>query len=171
MSNPEPEGSLAANYDEARGIAVAANALLDLPDTVSLDTIRRYVETLRGRRVVIRETSDLNGSDVCGLWFGLDDMELIFHASAAQGLHRDQIILHEFSHILLNHEQEDFPAAQFQGIFPQLDGNAVLRALQRSGQGSVTEMSAEILADLLAERIRLSGPSSKRLKKFDEVFG
>lgn len=155
----------------ARSAAIATNNSLVLPEPASLEGIQRHLEESRGRTLVIREMNRIEGSLICGFWFSLDEMDVIFHAASATGLHREQVVLHELSHILLDHECAESSAGQYRDFFPDLDQDAVVLALQRSGSGSVPEMAAEILADLLAERIRVSRLSSNPLRRFDAVFG
>lgn len=143
-----------------------------LSGPVSLATIQNHLESVRGRRIVIREIQVLNDTSICGLWFGLEDVDMIFHAATTGQVHRQQIVLHEFSHILLNHEHEEYRAEVFGALFPELEPDTVVRALLRSREGSPREMAAEVLADLLADRIRVSSShAGHQPHRFGEVFG
>ena len=94
------------HYRAARDRARAAADQLNLLEPVSLRSIQSHLETANGRKIVIKPMGSTPTDKVCGLWFGLDTMDLIFHAPAASEVHRQQIILHEFAHMILRHEQE-----------------------------------------------------------------
>lgn len=93
-------------YRAARERSRTAADQLNFLEPVSLWSIQSHLETASGRKIVIKPMDSTPTDKVCGLWFGLDSMDLIFHAPAASGVHRQQIILHEFAHMILRHEQE-----------------------------------------------------------------
>jgi hypothetical protein len=170
--SPAQEYRYLRDYEKASANAHDTFAGLSLSGPVSLESIQSHLESLRGRRIIVQEMAALDNSSICGLWFGLDDVDLIFHAATTGEMHRQQIVLHEFSHILLNHEHEEFRADAFAGLFPDLEPDTVVRALHRGKHGNATEMAAEVLADLLAEQIRTSGAHVRRQPhRFTEVFG
>ncbi|HEX9228801.1 MAG TPA: hypothetical protein VF885_19545 [Arthrobacter sp.] len=160
------------DYSAARARAREAENALNLADPVSLGSIHRHLETLRSRRIIIKPMKDTPTDKVCGLWFGLDDVDLILHAASSSEVHRQQIILHEFAHMILRHDQEII-SAEFAGtFFPDLDPERVVRALKRSDFMDEFEVTAEILADRLAARIRLSQTrTAGQPGNFGKVFG
>lgn len=87
------------DYRAARARAQAAEEHLHLADPVSLGSIHRHLEGTRGRPIFIQPMEGTPTDKVCGLWFGLDDMDLILHAKGASEVHRQQIVLHEFAHM------------------------------------------------------------------------
>jgi hypothetical protein len=144
------------DYSASRKRAQAAEDSLDLSEPVSLSSIQAHLEAMNGRRIIIKPIQGTPTDKVCGLWFGLDDADLILHAKAASEVHRQQIILHEFAHMILRHEQEDLPHDYAKTFFPDLAPERVVSALKRTDFFDELEVTAELLADRLASRIRRS---------------
>lgn len=160
------------DYGAARAQAQEAEEKLDLTEPVSLRTTHRHLERVRGRKILIQPMDGTPTDKVCGLWFGLDDMDLILHAPAASEVHRQQIVLHEFAHMILLHDLEVISQDYVRSFFPDLDPDRVVRALKRTDFMDEFEVTAELLADRLAARIR----SSQRLAAgqpgaFGTIFG
>lgn len=160
------------NYDAARARATAAETSLALAEPVSLDSIHRHLEQRRNRKIVIKPIQGTPTDKVCGLWFGLDHMDLILHAGGVSGGHRQQIILHEFAHMVLQHELGTVSPEYAGKFFPDLDPDRVVKALKRTDFMDEFEVTAELLADRLSARIRMS---QERLggqpNNFGMVFG
>ena len=144
------------DYSAARERARTAEDQLNLKEPVSLRSIHDHLEGDRARTIVIRPIDAPLTDTVCGLWFGLDDMDLILHARADSEVHRQQIILHEFAHMILRHGQEAVSHDYARVFFPDLSPERVVTALKRSDFMDEFEVTAEILADRLAARIRRS---------------
>jgi hypothetical protein len=159
-------------YVAARAKAQEAEESLNLPDPVSLGSIHRHLEKLRARTITIKPMPGTPTDTVCGLWFGLDERDVIFHAPGASAVHRQQIILHEFAHMILRHEQENVSPEYAQTFFPSLDPNLVVRALKRTDFLNEFEITAELLADRLAARVRRSQRrAGGQPGNFAKVFG
>jgi hypothetical protein len=150
------EDSFDMDYSVARERARTAEGRLQLTEPVSMRSIQAHLETERGRPIVIKPIDNTPTDKVCGLWFGLDDLDLILHAKAASEVHRQQIVLHEFAHMILRHEQEDLSHDYAKTFFPDLDPERVVSALKRTDFFNELEVTAELLADRLASRIRRS---------------
>jgi hypothetical protein len=160
------------DYDAARVRARIAEQGLALPEPVSLESTHRHLEKLRARRIVIQPMDGTPTDKVCGLWFGLDHMDLILHARGASEVHRQQIILHEYAHMILRHEQEVIPHEYVSQFFPDLDPDRVVTALKRTDFLNEFEVTAELLADRLASRIRSARNSSGgQPGNFGTIFG
>jgi hypothetical protein len=160
------------DYSAARQRAQAAEDRLTLAEPVSLASIQSHLEATNGRKIVIEPIEGTPTDKVCGLWFGLDDMDLILHAKAASEVHRQQIVLHEFAHMILRHDQEVVTHDYAKVFFPDLDPERVVTALKRSDFFNELEVTAELLADRLAARIRRSHvPPATQPANFGEVFG
>jgi hypothetical protein len=144
------------DYSAARERAQAAEDQLSLLEPVSLRSVQSHLEKASGRKIVIKPMDSTPTDKVCGLWFGLDNMDLIFHAPAASEVHRQQIILHEFAHMILRHDQEVVSHDYAKVFFPDLDPERVITALKRTDFLNEFEVTAELLADRLASRIRQS---------------
>ncbi|ACL42160.1 conserved hypothetical protein (plasmid) [Pseudarthrobacter chlorophenolicus A6] len=143
------------DYVAAQERARTAELSLNLTEPVTLMSTHRHLEKLRGNAILIEPMAGPTDK-VCGLWFGLDDVDLILHAPAASDVHRQQIILHEFAHMILRHEQEEISPEVARNFFPDLEPGRVVKALKRSDFMDEFEVAAELLADRLAARIRRS---------------
>lgn len=145
---------------------------INLGRNITLQSIQYDLEISRKRPIVIAEIAGMSGADVCGLWLPTATKDLIVHAKARSELHRQQIILHEFSHMILRHDLQGSGAKFSAELLPDLDEHLVLRALGRGSYGDAAEFTAEVLADHLATTIAHS--SAGRLTEplaFGEVFG
>lgn len=159
-------------HEVARAKAQEAEEALNLPDPVTLGSIQQHLEKLRGRKILIKPMNAAPTDKVCGLWFGLDDLDLILHAPAATGVHRQQIILHEFAHMILRHRQEVVSPELTKVFFPDLEPGRVVTALKRSDFLDEFEVTAELLADRLAARIRLAvNRRNGQPRNFGAIFG
>lgn len=140
---------------------------LELPSQLTMASLLDYVSDLRFRPIEIIETSLLNGRPVCGLWVPDEEKERIFHAESRGQLHRQQLILHELSHMLLRHDLHD--AVNWQGLaaFRHLSTEQVNRALARGRFNTIEEVVAEELADLLAAALR---EAPHEIAGLEEVF-
>ncbi|GAB4098647.1 hypothetical protein [Sinomonas halotolerans] len=159
------------DIDDLRGQAVAAFRDLEVPDSVTFESLRELLEEDRGKRIVIRPVRHLGQDRVSGLWLSLPRTDLILHAETASELHRQQIILHEFAHMVLDHGlRED--GTQFAALLPELDPEVVARCLARCQDHSHEEVAAEALADLFAAAIaRTRRASRDEPLNFRGVFG
>jgi hypothetical protein len=160
------------DYSVARARARTAEESLRLQEPVSMRSIQTHLETASGRPIVIKPIDNTPTDKVCGLWFGLDNLDLILHAKAASEVHRKQIVLHEFAHMILRHEQEELSHDYAKVFFPDLDPARVVTALKRTDLLSEVEVTAELLADRLAARIRRSQRrAGGQPGNFGTVFG
>jgi hypothetical protein len=158
------------SYREARRQAAAANKQLDLGQQPTLATIQNAVETFRNRAIRIDEVPGLRRGEICGFWLVMEDEDRILHASTRSAWHRQQIILHEFSHMLLGHGTSA-TATGLQGIGLPFLGTP-LKILGRSSFHDDDEVAAETLADLLARRIiKRQAPATEEPLGFRDVFG
>ena len=163
------------SYREARRQAAAANKHLDLGQQPTLATIQNAVETFRNRAIRIDEVPGLRRGEICGFWLVMEDEDRILHASTRSAWHRQQIILHEFSHMLLGHGTSatatGLPGTGLLGIGLPFLGTP-LKILGRSSFHDNDEVAAETLADLLARRIiKGQAPVTEEPLGFRDVFG
>ncbi|WP_035799157.1 hypothetical protein [Kitasatospora mediocidica] len=137
----------------------------------------------------------------CGMWLGLDTVDLVFYEAGAEPILKTQIVLHEISHMLLDHASPQGPADALRAeadrvravrdavrAAEQAAGRAadrelglstdrVLSLLARSGYSSRQETEAESLATLILERAtragahRASPDSADVLARLDDAFG
>ncbi len=160
------------NYREARKLARKAEHRFGLPNDATLRFIQERLEAQRGRPIVIGELPELAKEEVCGVWLVCVDRDVVLHAPTKSDWHRQQIILHEFSHMILDHDRDGVSSELVKRFLPDLGGELVLRALARSSYTDDAELTAEALADQLATRIINSeaGTSPEPLA-FRKVFG
>lgn len=150
-----------------RSTAYGAFEHLDLPTHLTIDLLVEHIATLRGRRIVIVETPELTGKKICGLWIPRDDVDVIYHSATRGPLHKQQMILHELSHMILRHDEVEGATWQGVKIFQQLSGEVVAKALARGDFRSELEATAELLADLLASALR---GSSEEILNYEDYF-
>ncbi|MEU2263864.1 hypothetical protein ABZ557_27145 [Streptomyces sp. NPDC019645] len=101
----------------------------------------------------------VNGNDdqLCGLWVELDNADCIFYEASTSPLHRDHIVLHEISHMLLGHSTAagTDPGADLGKLFTSIDPSTVRSVLGRANFSSPQEREAEQLATRIAEVAKL----------------
>lgn len=160
------------NYREARKIARKAEHAFSLPNDATLELIQEKLERKRGRIITVAELPELAGEELCGIWLICEDQDIVLHAPTKSDWHRQQIILHEFGHMILEHDLEGQDSELVKTLLPDLDPEQVLRALARSSYTDNAELTAEALADQLATRIINSdaGTPPEPLA-FRKVFG
>ena len=122
--------------------------LLELQRGASLQEVIEATARHRGRRIVVRDSEHLNGTEICGLWLAGADVDQIFHARTRYETYRTQIVLHELAHMLLRHDELDPADSQAAVLFPDLP---VGRLLARSSFRLDIEEDAEHLAYTLAQ--------------------
>jgi hypothetical protein len=140
--------------DELQAEARTAFEALRLPPRLTLDSLIAHVEAVRGRRMKIIETAKLTGKKICGLWVPGESVDVVYHSHTRGRLHRQQMVLHEISHMILRHDQARDATWQGISVFREISGEVVERALARGDFRSDLEATAEYLADLLAAALR-----------------
>lgn len=160
------------NYREAQKIARSAERGFGVPSNATLNFIHGKLEDQRGRSITIAEVPGLSGAELCGLWIICSDRDVILHAPVKSAWHRQQIILHEFSHMILRHDLDGQGGELINHFVPDLEDEHVLRALARSSYSDDAELTAETLADQLATRIINSDAGTQpEPLDFRKVFG
>ncbi len=153
--------------ENVRQTARNAFQRLQLPVHVTLDSLIRHVERMRRRPIVIVESEKLTGKKICGLWIPREDVDVVYHSATKGTLHRQQLILHELSHMILRHDERAEASWQGVKVFQELSGEVVAKALARGDFRSDLEAAAEHLADLLAAAIR---ESSQEIYRYEAYF-
>lgn len=138
------------NDRKIRHEARDANRQLELGDHPDLNSIKSWLEARRGRPITIIELPTLHGNDLCGLFVSYEHLDVVVHAPPRSTWHQQQIILHEFAHMILNHQltATSLDLVQLPG-FPETP----LKVLGRTSFDDEAEAAAEYLADLLTARI------------------
>ncbi|WP_425864751.1 hypothetical protein [Arthrobacter sp. TWP1-1] len=154
---------------KSRHDAKEANKGLQLGAHTNLNSIQSWLEAKTGRPITIVELPTLRGNDLCGMYVSYKDFDVVVHAPPRSAWQGQQIILHEFSHMILNHQltATSLELARLPG-FPETP----LKVLGRTSFDDEAEATAEYLADLLTARIHAhqqtppDDPSG-----FNKVFG
>ena len=141
---------------------------LALGSAFSFDDLVNAIQRRRRRRLRIVELADLDLRDgVCALWFATESEDVVVHMHSDSVLHRQQSVLHEFAHMLLDHgDDQDLAHEDF--LLPDIPPDTVRRLLARHDLNSANEIAAESLADHLAGAIRGSAFAESR---YLEIFG
>ncbi|MER5973669.1 hypothetical protein ABT112_28785 [Streptomyces sp. NPDC002055] len=114
----------------------------------------------------------INGSDdeLCGLWVELENSDCIFYEASTSPLHRDHIVLHEISHMLLGHTTPNGadPGADG-GLFTGIDPRTIRNVLGRANFSSPQEREAEQLATRIAGVAKVKPMASGRAPELDRL--
>jgi hypothetical protein len=146
-----------------------ANRHLDLGPNPDLNSIQSLLEARRGRHITIEELPTMKGDDLCGLCMTYADYISVVHATPKSSWHLQQIILHEFAHLILGHYRTatSLDLTKLPG-FP----DTPLQVLGRVSYEDDAEAAAEMLADLLSARINHHPPAAPNDPAgFHKVFG
>lgn len=150
----------------------AAIAALNLDEHFTFDELTGALEHQRKRKMQVAELPAIgDGTGLCALLLSDDNRDLIIHAHTDSALHTQQFVLHEFAHIILGHCDEDLHDHDDLGLdklLPDIPPDVRARALARSDNSTEEEIAAEMLADLLAARIRGSAFAETA---YTEIFG
>ena len=127
---------------------------IEVPDPFDIQAFCDGIAARRGRALYLHSVQGFSGVEApCGIWIASEAGDHIFYEAATSPLHRDHIILHEISHMLLNHTLAfDGVGPGVAGLFPDIDPDVVAGFLARAGYGSDDERDAERLASLIANK-------------------
>ncbi|MFF0223184.1 hypothetical protein [Streptomyces sp. NPDC004629] len=148
---------------------------LALPRPVSAHQLCRNVARRRGRPIHLHPLPPEGRSDgACGAWIATDTDDHVFFEPGTTRPHQDHIILHEISHILLDHHH---PLTEGPGpvtaLLSDLDPRLVRRLLRRASHSTRQEQEAEMLASLILSRaLRPAGrPSESTARTLERALG
>ncbi|WP_231562986.1 hypothetical protein [Microbacterium mangrovi] len=141
---------------------------LDLGDAFTFDEVVDAVQRYTDRPLRIVELTELNESGgVCAVLLVGEAEDVVVHARSESLLHRQQFVLHELAHVILDHGDDPHVASQ-DVLLPDIPPMTRRRILARQDLESDDEVAAEVLADHLAAGIRRSASYES---KFMEIFG
>ncbi|AUG29476.1 ImmA/IrrE family metallo-endopeptidase [Microbacterium hominis] len=140
---------------------------VDIEGGLTLDDLIGQVQAARGKPMEIHELPALANESgaLCGLWLDTETRDIVLHAPSDSALHRQQFVLHELAHMILQHDRND-QVFSTGSLLPTIEGARVVKALARNSLNNPYELDAEALADELAAAIRRSGEP-----RFFQVFG
>jgi hypothetical protein len=141
---------------------------LALGETFTFDELVGAVQLRRRRGIRIVELAELSDHDgLCAIWLMTDTEDIVLHARSDSRLHRQQFVLHELAHMILDHGiDDDREMPDF--LLPDIPPETRRRLLRRQNLDTAEEIIAESLADQLAAAIRGSAMHESR---FLEIFG
>lgn len=154
---------------DARRAANQANKALILDGPVSVESIRRAIEALRGITITVQEML-VDQHEVPALTADCGNLKAVYYAPNLSTLHRQHNILHEFSHLILNHEETatGITIQGFSGTFP----TQPYKLMGRGSFNDDAEQAAEFLAYLLSTRISGKGRDERGASGgLEEAFG
>lgn len=88
-----------------------------------------------------------------GVWLVAEDADYFFYQANTSRLHRDQIIIHEFGHLIAGHQMvgEGGMAALTAAAAGAVDDEDAADAMRRTCYADEREWEAEMLASLIGE--------------------
>jgi hypothetical protein len=123
-------------------------------------TLAAFVEGLaksRGRPLVIVDLPSFEDGGPSGAWIATDGADYVFVDRAARSLHRQHIVLHELAHMVFDHREAlALSRADAATLLPDISNKTVARILGRSRYTETEEREAELLATMIAQRVRRS---------------
>ncbi len=154
-----------------------------LPIPFDIEAFCKVVEQRTGRPIILRPWPTLG--DPFGLWVHESTRDVIYYLADTSYGHQIHIILHELSHLLLEHDPLAVSEMELSLMpFKHLEAQQVkqLLARARGAYSAVEEREAEELAYLIEERVRtqaFEGPMERnpvngilsRLEEFLEGGG
>ncbi|GAA2230005.1 hypothetical protein [Streptomyces indiaensis] len=140
-----------------------SDAILDaLPlgqsQTMTIDSLCAAIEQQHGRRLHLSPLPKQAGAaaNLCGLWVRTGHTDHIFYETSTSTFHQRHIILHEISHLLLDHttDRHGGTLPGMESLFPDLDPTMVRRLLARgrTDYSELQELQAELMATLIHQR-------------------
>ncbi|MFB4193374.1 hypothetical protein [Streptomyces carpaticus] len=152
-------------------------ASIEIPTPFNIGDFCDRISEQRGRPLHLHSVPGISGSGApCGVWIATEASDHIFHEAATSPLHRDHIVLHEVSHMLLNHRSiiDGIPSGN-DNLFPDIDPATVVSFLNRTSYGRDDERDAERLAGLIAHKAASPTRNSKAersqvLRRLDDAL-
>ncbi|WP_424534431.1 hypothetical protein ACOZ38_29595 [Sphaerisporangium viridialbum] len=137
---------------------------LTIPDPFEITAFCHSVSERRGKPMVLTPTQMTSTAQSCpyGLWIGLDHVDHIVYERDTSPLHRDAIILHEISHMLLGHLSDVSDLLDLAGMLPDVNPAKVRHWLSRRIDSTDNEVQAELLSLLILERVSPPRPRPER---------
>jgi len=150
---------------------------IDVPTPFDIQVFCDRIAAQRGRALYLHSVQGISGADApCGVWIASETSDHIFYEAATSPLHRDHIILHEVSHMLLNHTSIiDGVRPGDRGLFPNIDPATVVSLLTRASYGNDDERDAERLASLINSKAAPTSRNStivhdRALRRLDDAL-
>ncbi|WP_214317097.1 hypothetical protein [Nonomuraea sediminis] len=148
---------------------LAALSAAPIPQPFTLDAFIAQMRAVRQRPLHMHDLPAEAASAVSGLWIATRKADHIFIAPGASGLLRVNIVLHEFSHMLLGHGRV---GGDVEEVLRRLLGPSVMGMAARGRYETVEERDAEKLATLILTRAHTPlEDGDEGLRKLKRTFG
>lgn len=151
-----------ARQEHLRARCAAVAEAVPVCEPFSVERLIQTVSIQRRRRILVMPHR-LPPTAPCGLCISTDlaDYIVVADVTGQSRLVRDQIVLHEMSHLLMDHQVNIAGRPDTnRWLLPNLDPGMVTRMLARRRYDTVEEREAETLATLLHQRARLWRPEA-----------
>ncbi|MCZ4123660.1 toxin [Streptomyces sp. H39-S7] len=144
---------------------------LDLPCVHGVRELTDYIERLIGEPIIISPSLSADGRTPCGLLVKIDGVNHIGYDPSTSSSHQDDIIAHEFGHLLKGHAGGQVTPASAAGIIlGDIDPDLIQMVLCRARYDDKQELEAEIIGTYLQAHVRRSsgapatqGPDGDRI--------
>jgi hypothetical protein len=124
---------------------------VELPDPFDLGGFCESLAARRGRRLYLHPFHASDARQLpCGVFMSFRDADHIFFDARTSPLHRDHIVLHEISHMLLGHGTDPHLHEAVGRLTPSIDQRTIETMLARTSYSTEHEKEAELLATLIA---------------------
>ncbi|MEU0485693.1 hypothetical protein ABZ260_41775 [Streptosporangium sp. NPDC006013] len=143
-----------------------------IPYPFTLDAYLQEIQRIRGRPLHMHDLPVEATAVACGLWIATRKADHIFVAPGAKGVLRVNIVLHEVSHMLLDHGQVGgIEEALSRLMKPTIETVEAIAA--RSRYETREERDAEQLATLILMRANEPPPDQRDhgLRMIEQTFG
>jgi hypothetical protein len=137
---------------------------LRLPESFTLDALHRRLEIRRGRRIHLI-SHQLPAQGPHGVWVAGTNDDYVFYDRTAPPIRRQQIIGHEFGHIVYNDEGTPIQPERLAALLPAEhlpihDASVNARALAactRTAYDEMTEQRCEWFGTVVVQRLTTQG--------------
>ncbi|MBO0657258.1 hypothetical protein J1792_32460 [Streptomyces triculaminicus] len=120
---------------------------------VTMQTLCEHVGRLHGRPIhLVPLELPLGSPD--GLWVSAEGQDYVFFEQRLAPVHQQQVILHEFGHVICDHDASPVMTEQSSTLLlPSLNPNMVRRVLGREHSQAEAEVEAELVGSLIGRQI------------------
>lgn len=149
---------------------------LPLPSPFTLEAMRQVVSADRGKPLHMGPIPDkARAPGLFGASLALPDFDLVAYDPAASPLHRDAIVLHEFGHLLLDHEPRIELTIEIFAQFGGLVGPSAVTIMFGFGRGlydDEQEQEAETFGNMILERVseQSSTPEDTPISQLSDIL-
>ncbi|MFI6637153.1 hypothetical protein ACIBI7_50430 [Nonomuraea fuscirosea] len=153
----------------------AALQAVPIPQPFDLETYLDRISEARGRPLFVLDLPEGIVGAVNGLWIATEMADHIWVAPGARGILRVLIVLHEISHMLLNHGQVGDDETALSWLLGKALGMTAIRAAGRSKYQTQEERDAERLATLILmhvnEPLDDAADGDEGMRRIKQTFG